>query len=81
MRGQSPGQGKTIYTHEDNDKQKEPIRNKGGQSGRGHMREEQVTYNYRKVTFQNKTGGHETKPLQGDKVKNLGIHRFKSNSN
>lgn len=34
MRGQTPGQGKTIYTHEDNEKQKEPIRNKGGLSGR-----------------------------------------------
>lgn len=29
-----------------------------------------MTYTYRKVTFQ-KTGGHETKPYQGDNLKTL----------
>lgn len=34
----------------------------GGQSGRRHMREKQVTWKERRDTFQNKTGSHETKP-------------------
>lgn len=43
--------------------QLEPIQSRGAKSGRWHMRDDQVTWNERRVTFQNNTESIEKKNL------------------